>query len=181
VPGRVLVAGRLVEKKGIHILLQAVRGLRTRAWSLDVVGDGPWRSRLEAAAEGLPVRFLGQLGHKDLVRAMREAQVFVVPSVPAASGDQDGVPIVLLDAMAAGCAVVGSRLAGIDEAIEDGRSGVLVPPGDAGALADAIDGLLADETRRSALGKAASTRAEEYDVDALGARFVELIRSAAHQ
>jgi colanic acid/amylovoran biosynthesis glycosyltransferase len=181
IQGRILAAGRLVEKKGIQVLLEAVRQLRTDRWSLDVVGEGPWRNRLETAAEGLPVRFLGQLSREDLARAMREAQVFVVPSVPAASGDQDGVPIVLLDAMAVGCAVVGSRLAGIDEAVEDDSSGVLVPPGDAPALARAIDSLLSDDDKRSALGQAASRRAEDYDVNAVGARFVELIRSAAER
>jgi glycosyltransferase involved in cell wall biosynthesis len=181
VPGRILVAGRLVEKKGIHVLLEAVRHLRSDSWSLDVVGDGPWRDRLEVSAEGLPVRLVGQLGRRDLARAMCEAEVFVVPSVPAASGDQDGVPIVLLEAMAAGRAVVASRLAGIDEAVEDGRSGVLVPPGDAAALARAVDDLLADPARRAALGRAASSRVENYDVDAVGARFVELIRSAAQR
>ncbi len=181
VRGRILVAGRLVEKKGIQVLLEAVRQLRTDSWSLDVVGDGPWRNRLELAAEGLPVRFLGQLGRENLGRAMHEAEVFVVPSVPAASGDQDGVPIVLLDAMAAGCAIVGSRLAGIDEVVEDGRSGVRVSPKDVAALARAIDTVLSDETMRSALGQAASLRAEDYDVDAVGARFVELIQSAAHR
>jgi colanic acid/amylovoran biosynthesis glycosyltransferase len=179
VRGRILVAGRLVEKKGFHVLLEAVRLLRTSSWSLDVIGDGPWRERLEAAAEGLPVRFLGQVGRQDLGRALHEAEVFVVPSVTAASGDQDGVPIVLLDAMAAGRAIVASRLAGIDEAVEEGRSGVLVPPGDAAELARAIDGVLSDEGLRSTLEEGASLRADDWSVDALGARFVELIRSAA--
>ncbi len=181
VRGRVLVAGRLVEKKGFHVLLDAVRQLSASSWSLDVIGDGPWRDRLKAAADGLPVRFLGQLSRHDLARALHEADVFVVPSVPAASGDQDGVPIVLLDAMAAGCAIVGSRLPGIDDAIEDGRSGVLVSPGDAAELARAIDNVLSDDALRGALGEAASLRAEDWSVDALGARFVELIRSAAER
>ncbi|MGH3022111.1 MAG: glycosyltransferase [Gaiellaceae bacterium] len=179
VRGRVLVAGRLVEKKGFHVLLEASRQLRASSWSLDVIGDGPWRDRLESAAGGLPVRFLGQLSRQDLARALHEAEVFVVPSVPAASGDQDGVPIVLLDAMAAGCAIVASRLPGIDEAIEDGRSGLLVPPGDVPELARAVDSVLSDETLRVGLGAAARLRAEDWSVDALGARFVELIRSAA--
>ncbi len=179
VPGRILVAGRLVEKKGFHVLLDAVRRLRTASWSLDVIGDGPWRGRLEVAAEGLPVRFLGQIGRRELGRSLHEAEVFVVPSVPTASGDQDGVPIVLLDALAAGSAIVASRLPGIDEAIEEGRSGLLVPPGDAGALAGAIDRVLSDEDVRSGLRDAARLRAEDWSVDALGARFVELIRAAA--
>lgn len=181
VPGRILVVGRLVEKKGIHALLEAVRQLRTRPWSLDVIGDGPWRKRLEASAEGLPVRFLGQLGRQDVGRAMRAADVVVVPSVPAASGDQDGVPYVLLEAMAAGSAIVGSRLPGIDEAVEDGHTGVLVPPGNPAELARAIDRVLSDDTLRFELGEAASLRAEDWSVDALGAQFVELLRSAAQR
>ncbi len=179
VHGRILAAGRLVEKKGFHVLLDAVRQLRTSSWSLDVIGDGPWRGQLEAAAEGLPVRFLGQVGREQLGRALHEAAVFVVPSVPAASGDQDGVPIVLLEAMAAGRAIVASRLPGIDEALEDGRSGVLVSPGNAAELAQAIDRVLSDDELRSTLGRTASLRAEDWSVDALGARFVELLRSAA--
>ena len=179
VPGRIVVAGRLVEKKGIHVLLDAVRRLDADAWSLDVVGEGPLRNRLEAKADGLPVRFLGQIGRRELVRTMREAEVFVAPSVPTASGDQDGVPTVLLDAMAAGCAVVASRIAGIDEVVEDGASGLLVTPGDAEELARGVDRVLGDAALRAELGRSASRRADGYDVDAVGARFVELIRSAA--
>lgn len=179
VSGRVLAAGRLVEKKGFHVLLEAAHHLRSRSWSLDVIGEGPWRQDLEAAAGNMPIRFLGQMSRHDLARAMHEAEVFVVPSVRAASGDQDGVPIVLLDAMAAGCAIVASRLPGIDEAVEDRRTGLLVPPGDPGELAHAIDGILADSALRTSLGEGARVRAEDWSVDALGARFVELIRSAA--
>ena len=181
VRGRILVAGRLVEKKGFHVLLEAARRLQAPSWSLDVIGDGPWRGRLESSADGLPVRFLGQLSREDLARALHETEVFVVPSVPAASGDQDGVPIVLLDAMAAGCAIVASRLAGIDEAVEDGRSGLLVPPGDAPELARTVDKVLADGELRAALGEATRLRAEDWSVDALGARFVELLQAAAHR
>jgi glycosyltransferase involved in cell wall biosynthesis len=179
VRGRVLVAGRLVEKKGVHVLLEAVRELRTDSWSLDVVGDGPWRDRLEASAAGLPVRFLGQLSRQEVGRALHEAEVVVVPSVPAASGDQDGAPVVLLEAMAAGRAIVASRLPGIDEVVEDGGSGRLVPPGDAVELARAIDDLLSDDALRAKLGEAARLRAEEGSIDARGARYVEIIREAA--
>jgi colanic acid/amylovoran biosynthesis glycosyltransferase len=181
VRGRILVAGRLVEKKGFHIMLDAVRLLRTAPWSLDVIGDGPWRDRLERAADGLPVRFLGQRSRQDLARALHEAEVFVVPSVPAASGDQDGVPIVLLDAMAAGCAIVASRLPGLDEAVHDGRTGLLVPPGNATELARAVDTVLSDASLQARLREGAREAADDWSVDALGARFVELIRSAVNE
>jgi len=178
VPGRMLFAGRLVEKKGGAVLFEALRSLPSSGWSLDVVGDGPLRASLEAAASGLPVRFLGQLSRVELARAMYAAEIVVVPSVPAASGDQDGLPVVLLEAMGAGSAIVASRLSGIDEAVVDGESGVLVPAGDVAALRDALAGLLADPARRAALGRAAAERAELFSVEAIGARYVELLKAA---
>lgn len=180
VPGRILFAGRLVEKKGVAVLLAALRRLPADgSWSLEIVGDGPLRASLTAAAAGLPVTFSGTLTRPELARAMFAAEVVVLPSVPAASGDQDGLPVTLLEAMGAGCAIVASRLAGIDEAIEDGDSGVLVPPGDEAALASVLASLLADPARRAALASAAATRAERFSVPAIGDRYVELLRGAA--
>ena len=151
VPLRVLFAGRLVEKKGLDVLLRAMRQVTSATgWSLDVVGDGPLREALRSASEDLSgrVRFLGQQTRPELARSMYEADLMVFPSVVASSGDQDGLPVTLLEAMAAGCAIVASRLPGIDEAIEDGVSGVLVPTGDERALGEAIDELLGDPERR---------------------------------
>lgn len=179
VPGRLLFAGRLVEKKGLAVLLDALRRLPAGGWELHVAGDGPLRAALEQAAAGLPVRFLGHRTREELARDMHEAEVVVVPSVAARSGDQDGLPVVLLEAMAAGCAVVASRLAGLDEAVVDGESGLLLPPGDAAALADGLSGLLADPVRRAGFGAAASRRAEQFGVEAIGERYVALLRQAA--
>jgi len=175
-PLRLLFVGRLVEKKGLRVLLDALRLLDTDV-SLTVVGDGPLRAELERQAEGLPVRFVGQLGRSALREAYAEADVVVVPSVPAASGDQDGLPVVLLEAMGTGCAVVASRLAGIDEAVRDGVDGVLTPPGDAESLAQALDALAADPQRRDELGRSARERAEQFSADAVGVRYVELLRT----
>jgi glycosyltransferase involved in cell wall biosynthesis len=144
-------------------------------WSLDIVGDGPLRARLETSARGLPVRFLGQLGRDELSRVLGASSVVVVPSVPAASGDQDGLPVALLEAMAVGRPAVGSDLSGIDDAIVDGETGLLVPPGDAGALAAALEKLLTDSALRSTLGAAASQRAESFSVSAIGSRYSSLL------
>ena len=89
------------------------------------------------------------------------------------------IPDGLLEAMAAGCAVLASRLAGLDEAVVDGESGLLLPPGDAAALADGLSGLLADPVRRAGFGAAASRRAEQFGVEAIGERYVALLRQAA--
>ena len=174
-PGRILFAGRLVEKKGLAVLLAALRQVAP-GWSLEVVGDGPLRAELEAAAAGLPVTFRGALPRAELARSYARSEIVVVPSVAAASGDQDGLPVALLEAMAAGCAVVASRIAGIDAAVLDGDSGLLVPPGDPVALATALDGLLADPDRRAKLGAAAADRAEEFSVAVVGARYRALLR-----
>ncbi len=180
VAGRLLFVGRLVEKKGLLVLLDALRLLADLpGWSLHVVGDGPQRAGAERAAAGLPVTFRGALPRVELARAYASSEVVVVPSVRAASGDQDGLPVALLEAMAAGCAVVASRLAGIDAAVEDGASGLLVPPGDSPALAGALRGLLADPGRRRELGERARLRAEEFSADAVGRRYVELLHRVA--
>jgi colanic acid/amylovoran biosynthesis glycosyltransferase len=148
-------------------------------WSLDVIGDGPLQHRLEDVAAGLPVRFLGRRGRADLSAALARASVVVVPSVPTASGDQDGLPVALLEAMGSGKAVVASRLPGIDEAVQDGVSGLLVPPGDPDALAAALTRVLTDADLRERLGRAASQAAEEHSVSAVGRRYVEVLRSVA--
>lgn len=181
VPGRLVFVGRLVEKKGVAVLLDAVRRLAPGGWSLEVVGDGPLRDELEARAAGLPVTFAGCQPRSAVALAYARAEIAVVPSVPASSGDQDGLPVALLEAMAAGCAVVGSRIAGIDAAVVDGESGVLVPPGDEAALAAALTALLADPDRRAKLGAAARTRADDFSVASIGERYCTLLREVAAQ
>src|SRR5690606_26139668 len=100
-----LAVGRLVEKKGFGVLLEALRSVNAAQWHLTIVGDGPLRGALESAAAGLPVTFVGQLSRAELAAADAAADVAIFPSVRAASGDQDGLPVALLEAMAAGCAV----------------------------------------------------------------------------
>lgn len=173
---RLLFVGRLVEKKGLAVLLGAIRSQAGQV-ELTVVGDGPLRPGLEAAAEGLMVTFLGQLGRSDLMAEYRRADVVVVPSIRASSGDQDGLPVALLEAMASGCAVVASDLPGINEVIVPGESGLLVPPGDVAALARAIAVLSAAPERRQGMGRAAAERAEDFSVDRVAERYVTLLRS----
>jgi colanic acid/amylovoran biosynthesis glycosyltransferase len=176
VPGRIMFAGRLVEKKGVAVLLDALRRLPATGWTLDIVGDGQLRAELTRRADGLPVTFRGQLSRAELARSYARAEIAVVPSVPAASGDQDGLPVTLLEGMALGCAVVASDIAGIDAAVVHGESGLLVPPGDAAALAAALEALLTDPDLRAKLGAAARSRAEEFSVAGFGARYRGLLK-----
>jgi glycosyltransferase involved in cell wall biosynthesis len=180
VRGRILFAGRLVEKKGVTVLLDAVRRLPDDLdWSLEIMGDGPLRAELEAQAEGLPVTFTGSASRDELARAYARCSVMTVPSVPASSGDQDGLPTVLLEAMGSGCAIVASALPGLDEALDDGITGLLVPPADADALAAAMRTLLTDDDLRLRLGKAAADHSEQFGVEACSRRFVDILTAAA--
>ena len=110
---------------------------------------------------------------------MAGCDVFVLPSVPAESGDQDGPPVVLLEAMAAGCAIVASSLAGIDAVLVDGHTGLLVPPGDSAALAAAVSKLLRDGDLRAKLGGAAAEAVDDYSIQAVGDQYIDLLRSLA--
>jgi len=176
-----LFAGRLVEKKGLAILLAALRERPLAApWRLVVVGDGPLRAELEAAAAGMPVEFVGQLGRADLADAYAESDIAIFPSVKAASGDQDGLPVALLEAMGSGCAVIASDLPGLSTAIERDASGILVPAGDPAALADALGRLSGDAETRRRLGERAVVRARAFEVTAVAEGYRDLLLRALH-
>jgi glycosyltransferase involved in cell wall biosynthesis len=174
-PGRILFVGRLVEKKGVAVLIEALRRLPEGSFSLIVVGDGPLRTQLMAAAAGLPVTFRGALHRSELAREYARASAVVFPSVAAASGDQDGLPVALLEAMAAGRPVLASDLPGLRDAIVDGESGLLFPPGDSDVLARMLRDVLTDPERAAALGRGAWERAEQYSVSSVGERYLALL------
>lgn len=172
---RLVFVGRLVEKKGLTVLLEAIRGMSPGVVELTVVGDGPLRAALETQAKGLPVTFAGQLGRTALRETLRAADVAVVPSVHAASGDKDGLPVALLDAMGTGLPAVASDLPGINEAVVDSETGLLVPAGDVEALRAALAELAANQERRLEMGRAAAQRAKGFSVEAVGERYRELL------
>ena len=180
IPGRLIFVGRLVEKKGLARLLDALGDLPDDvAWSLEVVGDGPLRADLErqAAPLGDRVVFLGQRSSEDLGQRLVRASVAVFPSVRARSGDQDGLPVSLLEALATGTPVIASDLPGLADAVTGGDepAGVVVAPGDAPGLAAAVTHLLADDEERERMGRAAAKRATEFSVEVVGARYVSLL------
>ena len=157
---RLLTVARLVEKKGIDVALRALAGMRDELTGLryDVIGEGPLRGELEALAASLGiadrVRFLGPATGDDVRRAMREADLFVLPSMTAKNGDEEGTPTVLIEAAYAKLPVLATRHAGIPEVVADGESGMLVAEGDATALADGLRAMLAGRERWTAMGEA---------------------------
>jgi glycosyltransferase involved in cell wall biosynthesis len=140
----------LREYKGHAVLLEAVRLLRARVPELRVVlvGDGELRSAIEAriARDGLAehVELRGALPHQEIPAVLAEATAMVLPSVTSRDGQMEGIPVALMEAMAAGVPVVATRLSGIPELVRDGESGLLVPERDAAALAAALERLAGD-------------------------------------
>jgi glycosyltransferase involved in cell wall biosynthesis len=176
VPGRIVAVGRLVEKKGFGVLLDAVRQLPDDlTWSLEIVGDGPLRANLQDRAMGLPVRFWGELPAREVYRRLGAASIAVVPSVPSRSGDQDGLPVTMIEAMAAGCAVVASRLPGLQEAIVPEECGLLVTSGQATELATGLDRLLRDDATVKQMGEAAAARAEAFSIRVSGQQYRQIL------
>lgn len=152
----VLFAGRLSEEKGVRVLLEAWARLRAPI-ELRIFGDGPLRDEVEAAAaRDTRIRLVGHVPAEDVVQAMQRARLLVAPSVW-----YEGAPVVFAEAAATGLPVVSTRIGAIPESVEDGVSGVLVPPRDAQALADAVALLWADTARRVQMQRAARRRFEE--------------------
>lgn len=158
-PFRLLFVGRLVERKGLRHALEALAELRERRpIRLDIVGDGPLRSELEERARALGlsdlVTFHGFVPAEELARRYDEADAFVLPAVQDAKGDVEGLGVVLIEALGRGVPVVASASGGIVDIVLNERTGLLVPPGDAGALATAVDRLAADPAVGVRLGAA---------------------------
>lgn len=158
-PPVLLAVGQLKEKKGFRHLLDACATLRDRGLDVRcrIVGEGPDRDRLTDRIRALDledrVELLGALEHDDVVAQYRAATVFTLPCVVGADGDRDGIPNVILEAMAMQLPVVSTHHSGIPEAVQDGVTGLLVEPGDAAALADALERLLADADLRRGMGR----------------------------
>ena len=180
-PGRpsILFAGRFVEKKGIGFLIEAVRQLQQagRELGLELVGAGPLEADLRRAAAGVrDVTFRGWLANDALRRRMRGAFAVCVPSVEASSGDAEGLPSTVLEAMASGAPVVATRSAGIAEAVEDGRSGLLVPPNQPAALAAALGRLLDAPDLARAMGEEGRRiSAERFNAASQSRRLEEIL------
>jgi colanic acid/amylovoran biosynthesis glycosyltransferase len=180
-PGnRVLAVGRLARHKGFDYLIRAVHQLTQRGTDavIEFVGDGQERPNLEALARRLGVadrvHFRGWLPFPEVRRAMSEATVLVHPS----DGLGDGLPNVVREAMAVGTPVIASDVAGIPDALQDG-CGVLVPPKNVAALADAIGALLQDPAERQRIAARARRRAvEQYDLWRNGARLAAVLRGS---
>ena len=185
---RMVAIGTLHEVKGQTHLVDACRILRDRGLAIvcQIVGDGPDRAELsrQIAVAGLEdsVSLVGQLTQEAVIEVLHASDVIVVPSVPTRQGKREGIPVVLMEGMAAGLPVVASRLSGIPEIVDDGVSGILVPPADAERLATALEELARDPDRRQRMGDAGRDIVRrEFDVSTNARRLIGLIEGSKHE
>jgi glycosyltransferase involved in cell wall biosynthesis len=181
-PFSLVCVGTLHEVKGQSVLVESCRLLADEGVDLacTLVGDGPDRAELTRAIAdaGLQarVKLAGLLTRADVAALLRSAHAVVAPSVPTAEGKREGIPVVLMEAMASGVPVVASGISGIPELVDDCVSGLLVPPGDPRALARALRRLHDDPGLRDRLAMAGRQKVEaEFDVRASAAELVRQI------
>ena len=159
-PPRLLLVGRLVYQKGIDLLFRALADLMDQNWSLSLVGDGPELDTLQSLGSELGiterVRYESWLTGEELLQQYQIANLFVFPS------RHEGMPNAVLEAMACGLPVIASRIAGNEELVLPGETGILVPSEDVGALKNALEDFISDATRRQAMGEAARRHVEQH-------------------
>lgn len=183
-PDTLLFVGRLVEKKGVDVLLHALRAVREQrpGTTLAIVGDGPLRAGLEqlAASLGLArhVRFLGAMRQAELPDLYRRAAAFVAPFRVARDDDQEGLGLVMVEALACGCPVISTRIAAIEA--EFARFGPqLVEPGSPVALAAAIERVLAQPQAWTPPAAVRAQIAAQFGWSAVAAAYAKLLAGLA--
>ncbi|MDX9912623.1 MAG: glycosyltransferase [Phycisphaerales bacterium] len=182
-----IIVARLIPTKGHDAAIHALAGAAERGVlaCLRIVGDGPLAGMLKDLASRLGVasrvEFMGVRTPEEVLAQLRDADFALQPSCPDGSGWVEGFGVAVTEAAACGLPVIGTRFGGIPDQIVDGRTGLLVPPGDTAALTDAIALLASDHELRLRLGAAARERAvEHFDSAILAGRLSEFILETVH-
>lgn len=170
---------RLTEKKGIEYALRALASLPRRDWVYSVIGGGDLLEDLKDIAANLGiadrVTFLGARPHSEVKQRLRDAHVFLLPSVTARDGDLEGIPVSLMEAMATGLTVVSTYHSGIPELIEDHETGFLAPERDSVALAGKLSWIAENPDACEQIALAARKKIEtDFNADVLNDRFAQI-------
>lgn len=178
----ILFLGRLAEKKGVSYLLRALAAAAPRlpGWRLVVAGDGPLRRELEGEVQrlglGERVDFVGYVTGAAKAELLGRASVYVVPSIITDDGDAEGLPVSLLEGLAAGAVCVATRESGADDILTDDVDGFLVPERDAGSLADAlVRACTLPPERRADLSSRARALAERFSWERIARQYIDFL------
>jgi len=184
---RILTVARLVEKKGVENGIRAVAKLSRKYKNVqyDIIGNGPLQdrcSRLIAESRmGDKIHLLGSRDQQQVYDTIENSHIFLCPSVTGNNGDQEGIPVSLMEAMAAGLPVISTRHSGIPELVQDGISGFLVPEKDVDALAERLLYLIEHPEIWPEMGRAGCAHVEaNYDIKKLNERLVEIYKKLSN-
>jgi glycosyltransferase involved in cell wall biosynthesis len=184
-PFHIIAVARLVEKKGIPILINACRILSDRGldYRCDIIGKGALRGSLEQMIREYDLRdrvqLLGPVRQQEIVPHYQRAHLLVLPCVVGEDGNRDGLPVSIVEALACGVPVISTPITGIPEVVHDGVNGLIVPAGDAAALADAIEKVMRDPELHARLRCAARPSVRDaFDSKKTAERLHQLLEGA---
>jgi len=185
---QLVTIGRLVEKKGVEYGILAVAEVMKRFPSLEyrIVGDGPLRDSLETLIEELKigdcVKLVGWKQQEEIVKMLESTDILMAPSVTSQDGDQEGIPVVLMEALALGIPVLSTYHSGISELVQDEKSGFLAQERNVNSLADKLDYLFSHQEAWAEMGKHGREHVEEYfDINKLNDQLVGLYETALNR
>jgi glycosyltransferase involved in cell wall biosynthesis len=180
---QMLVVARLAEKKGLTYLIDACEILRKRGmkYRCTIIGDGPLASDLRSQSQSLRledyIQFTGAMTQDEIMQWYRKADLFVLPCIVARNGDMDGIPTVLIEALACGIAIVSTPVAGIPELVRHEETGLLVAERSVDELADAMQRLIEDKPLRRRLGSQGRNHVlKEFNTAVNASRMVDLFQ-----
>ena len=179
---RLISIARLHEKKGIEFGIRAVASLIRKGFELEyaIVGEGPLKEELQQlireTKEESRIRLLGACPQEEVKRRLSESHILLAPSVTASNGNQEGIPVAVMEAMAVGLPILSTQHSGIPELVEDGVSGFLVPERDVEALEEKLRTLVEQPALWPGMGKAGRAKVEaEFDIVKLNKQLVEVL------
>jgi len=183
-PIKILTIGRLVEKKGHKYAIQAIAKIIKKYKNIEyiIAGDGPFRSKLEDLILELGIKsyikFLGAVEENEVLKLYQQSHIFILPSATASDGNQEGIPVVLMEAQVTGLPIISTYHTGIPEVVVDGKSGFLVPEGDVDTLTDKLKYLIEHPEIWPYMGQYGRKFVEEhYDIHKLNQRLVEIYKN----
>ncbi|MDO8142406.1 MAG: glycosyltransferase [Candidatus Brocadiales bacterium] len=180
---RLLTIARLIEKKGVQYAVQAVAEALSKYPNIEysIAGDGPLKITLEGLIERLNigdnVKLLGWKQQEEIVELLKNADILIAPSIVGENGDEEGIPVVLMEALAQGIPVLSTQHSGIPELVQNGESGFLVPERNTDALAGKLEILIKHPEMRLQMGRAGREYVERYyNIDKLNDKLSELFQ-----
>jgi len=180
VPGSIIFVGRLVEKKGVETLLKALSLMGDAGWTLKVIGDGPLLEKLKNLTDKLAiseqVTFLGAIHNSEIADFLYSSDIAVLPFEVAKDGDQEGLGLTTVEAMACGCAVIAADLPAVRDVITDREDGILFRSGNVNSLKRVLEALFFDTKFRKNLQESARNSVySRFDWEVIGLEYAKLI------